>query len=400
MTQMVAARRMRPALTPPTPSDRQRAVAQSRAVDILRNSKSFQALHPQRQAQVRADTEKVMGFIADAGAAEMLGLGPARAQSRRRGTARALEGEEQTDTQYLEDSGMALANIVQAVDFPGFVSDLVQGVFQAVVDASIQQMEAYAELVANVSKSVDQYMKDNVSEDQGRDYLVNQYPDFFEPDMDSGKIAPKADADPDNAPNFMADLGIPFNFEDADDEEMEKEIVTSARRKIAMDRQQLLATMVMMGLNRIVVTDGQIKAGVKFDLNTETLQKEHFDRQTSFEYSSERKGRTKSKGFWFIKPKTRSSYENKLNITTDTNFESDNERSQDMKVQMTGNVDLRFKSDFFPMEKMTEIFGMDQEVVTQTSRQGRAGGAEQPQGDLNQQLQNLGVPGSQPGGSG
>ena len=100
--------------------------------------------------------------------------------------------------------------------------------------------------------------------------------------------------------------------------------MTAARRKISMDRRQLLATMVMMGLNRIVVTDGSIKAGVKFDLNVEELAKRHYDRQTSFEYNSEQKGNSKRSGFWFIKPQVESEYKNTLNITTDTNFISDN----------------------------------------------------------------------------
>jgi hypothetical protein len=36
--------------------------------------------------------------------------------------------------------------------------------------------------------------------------------------------------------------------------------VAAARRRIAIDRQQVLATMVMMGINRVVVTDGKIVA--------------------------------------------------------------------------------------------------------------------------------------------
>lgn len=44
-----------------------------------------------------------------------------------------------------------------SVDFPSFVADLVQGTFQAIVDASVQQMKAYAELVAGVAKSLDDF---------------------------------------------------------------------------------------------------------------------------------------------------------------------------------------------------------------------------------------------------
>src|SRR5689334_1426813 len=43
---------------------------------------------------------------------------------------------------------------LNAIDFPGFVASLIQGTFQAIVDASIQQMEAYAELLKNVASSV------------------------------------------------------------------------------------------------------------------------------------------------------------------------------------------------------------------------------------------------------
>jgi hypothetical protein len=47
--------------------------------------------------------------------------------------------------------------VLAAVDFPTFVADLVGGTFHAVVNASIEQMRAYAELVKSASKSVDSF---------------------------------------------------------------------------------------------------------------------------------------------------------------------------------------------------------------------------------------------------
>lgn len=64
---------------------------------------------------------------------------------------------------------------VERVDFPDFVAGLIGGTFQAVVDASIQQMDAYADLVQGVSKSVDEFARDDVSE--SRDHLVLTPPD-------------------------------------------------------------------------------------------------------------------------------------------------------------------------------------------------------------------------------
>lgn len=49
------------------------------------------------------------------------------------------------------------------VDFPTFVAGLIEGVFNAVVSASIQQMDAFSELVESVAKSLNDFM-DEVTE--------------------------------------------------------------------------------------------------------------------------------------------------------------------------------------------------------------------------------------------
>ena len=59
--------------------------------------------------------------------------------------------------------------MVQKVDFPKFVGGLIKNVFQAIVESSIEQMRAYGELIANVAKTTDQFMRDNIGEAAGRD---------------------------------------------------------------------------------------------------------------------------------------------------------------------------------------------------------------------------------------
>jgi hypothetical protein len=104
---------------------------------------------------------------------------------------------------------MAQRGLVDPVDFPQFVAGLIEGTFGAIVDASVRQMEAYTELLRNVAKSVDEFLRDNVID---------------------GRRTP------------------------------------SDRRKLAETRQHVLATMVLMGINRLVVTDGRITAKVVFEL--------------------------------------------------------------------------------------------------------------------------------------
>lgn len=118
----------------------------------------------------------------------------------------------------------------EKLDVPGFVSDLIRGTFEAIVDASIQQMAAYADLLGELAKSVDAFKEDNITDDQARDYLTIQ-----------GLASAK-----------QIDAAL-----------FEKLAVPAARRELAGRRQHLLATMVLMGINRIVVTDGKIRPKVK-----------------------------------------------------------------------------------------------------------------------------------------
>jgi hypothetical protein len=62
------------------------------------------------------------------------------------------------------------------VDQPAFVSDLLAGVFQAVIDRSIQQMEEYQKLIDSVAESVEDFRGSNVAARGDRDELVSRYP--------------------------------------------------------------------------------------------------------------------------------------------------------------------------------------------------------------------------------
>ena len=70
--------------------------------------------------------------------------------------------------------------LMKQVKFPTFVAGLIQGVFQSIVKSSIEQMEAYSKMIASVAKSLHQFTDDNVTENQGRDHMVDQFPDLFE----------------------------------------------------------------------------------------------------------------------------------------------------------------------------------------------------------------------------
>lgn len=62
----------------------------------------------------------------------------------------------------VEDQRAETLTHAEQVDF---VAREVEGVFQAIVESSIQQMEAYADLLASVTKTVDEFRRDEVDDD-------------------------------------------------------------------------------------------------------------------------------------------------------------------------------------------------------------------------------------------
>ena len=277
-----------------------------------------------------------------------------------------------------QQGGEALADLIDRVDFPQFVAGLIDGVFNAIVGSSIKQMEAYAELVKNVSKSADQYMKDNVSENNARDYLAERYPEQFEIDISSDKprLRGRKGASEDSLPDFKGDLGVDEDVGSLDDDVVEHKLVPAARRRMAMDRQQLLATMVMMGVNRLVVTNGAIEASCLFELNTTDAVRRRMQTARSADYHSRRNSESgydgsyskQSSGFLGLGTKRKlnqswygkSSAEDSANFSVSTSRSEDSDAKVTTHAKLTGKVNVQFKSDYFPMERMVDVMQINQ----------------------------------------
>ncbi|MFN2166221.1 MAG: hypothetical protein ACK2U9_08145 [Anaerolineae bacterium] len=251
------------------------------------------------------------------------------------------------------------------------------------MQTSIQQMEAYSTMVANVAKSVDQYMQDNVTPQQAQDQLVSGQPDLFEADMggENPQVIQRQDANPDQMGGFLQSLGLPFDLDTSDPETVQQEVVPAMRKTMAMDRQKLLATMVLMGINRIVVTDGKIQASVKFDIDTKDVLRRNQEIETSFEQTYSKRYNKKKRNGWWIFSNSRETERTRLNVSTDvdTSQADESESKTNLRAKLTGNVDLRFKSDYFPLEKMLDMLGTNETVITQVAQQPTPQQAQQVQ---------------------
>lgn len=258
----------------------------------------------------------------------------------------------------VRESTEAFGDLVRKVDFPAFVSGLVQGVFQAVVNASIQQMEAYGELLSACAKTAEQFADENVSDAQARDWVANRHPSLVV--LDTGGERAVLRRNP-NAPDD-SDIAAAMRLRDSvdlDNPEEEAALVTQARLEMARQRQQMLATMVLLGINRIVVTNGQIHAKVLFEVEAD----DHAKRRARAELKDEQASRSSSSagiggavGWIGGGASYASSNSHKTTVASATDDSSD-ARAQ-AKAQLTGEVKLSFKSETFPLERMVDAMGI------------------------------------------
>jgi hypothetical protein len=259
--------------------------------------------------------------------------------------------------------------LVKKVDFSNFVSGLIQNVFKAIVDSSIQQMQAYGELLANVAKTVDQFAQDNLTQNNARDWLAQKYPKMLGIDVsqaDSGFgdtsggtsaspiLVAKGDDSESDLKSISTDLGLEQPITDISDPDQEQALVLKARLQMARQRQQLLSSMVVLGINRIVVTDGLIHAKVVFDVQANDAARRG-SRASLYDSKDDYSSSTEAIGGWLpigIGGGAGSTSSNDHLTTVQSSLDETSESKAQVKANLTGEVRVNFKSDYFPMDKL------------------------------------------------
>jgi hypothetical protein len=254
--------------------------------------------------------------------------------------------------------GRRAGALLDEIDFPTFVASLVDGTFDAIVDSSIRQMEAYADLVSAVAKPLDQFAKENVTRNQTRDWLAEQYPGDVTLVEDGGefKLAPVArnDEDFEEAPVWLADFG--YEGAELTQEFLEETLLPVARERVAQQRLSTLATMVLMGMNRVVVRDGSIGARLRFRAAAAD--------RTAVQYATSNDPAT-GVTEWGRRG-SRQPAVTKVS-TIDVNVQSDSE----LEARLYGDVKINFASETVPLDRF--IDEAQQSLLERHTRRRRPG---------------------------
>jgi hypothetical protein len=352
---------------------------------LLESSPGFRALPVAEQQALARNMVRVASYMSNPDGLAKQELTPgqgilAKGEPRDDGLVRALAGEVDAakgkasekigtfagsdfEAGSVEQGADNFRKYVGAVDFPEFVGGLIQNVFQAIVDASIQQMNAYGELLKSVAQTVDQFAQDNITLNNARDWLVDRFPGDFAIDTSGGDGFDEASGprlslvNEDTAQATLArvnqEMQLARPVTDLSDTEQEARLAQAARLQMARSRQQLLSSMVILGINRIVITDGAINAKVVFDFRASDQAQRSagaslYDRQSSYNKNTTVAGAH----FGWGGAATANTNIQRHVTTVSSSVEEDSESKQEMKAKLTGEVRVNFKSDYFPMEKL------------------------------------------------
>jgi hypothetical protein len=193
--------------------------------------------------------------------------------------------------------------------------------------------------------SLNDFRDQNVDVGEGRRHIAQKYPGVF--DFAEGKLSVKEDYDDSAMPDFQADLGLAEPVEDLEDEATIDALVTAARTELARGRQQLLATTILMGINRIIVTDGKINAKITFDFKaTDTMERQGTINQYDTTQRNVRDIELGVAGRY-----VKGHFETPLPLMVSTT-KAYSTTEIEAKAKLTGEVSLNFRSETFPLERM------------------------------------------------
>ena len=265
-----------------------------------------------------------------------------------------LIDDKRLENRRIEQAGDLAGDFVRQVDFPGFVRDLLKGVFDANLEVTLRQMDKYIELMKAATASVSRFINAIKDADAfGR--LAESGEDGLTLDFD--------DADPDETGQPRAVLKDKDGTEvaragqaDIGDNEVKAKIM-DAKIEMAKEQRALLRETILMGISRLVVERGQVKAAVVFDFKAgEVINKR--DKAMRSQQNSSSSGGNFSSGllgslFGGVGGGATSSERSaEISVSSANAINNTN-----LAAKLTGSVDIVFKSDYFKLDNFAEMYG-------------------------------------------
>lgn len=250
--------------------------------------------------------------------------------------------------------------------FVDFTQGLITGTFSSVAKSNMEQMVAYAEMVANLAKSLNEVASQDISESAVTEKLFtifgkkNESEEIEKLQITKSHLQQLRHIVPKQGTYFTDVLGAFGRTSEAIDKFIdnfqEQEITpegiaaikTAIKYGLAKNSINMLRQMARDGMTRIVVTEGEIRTKLTFSINSD----ETTARTTHTEDKTDAGGEAKVGAFWGWGNAKVEGHYNKLQVN-----QVDETSISNIKVssEMIGEVKLKFKTDYLPLNNNTNL---------------------------------------------
>ncbi len=176
---------------------------------------------------------------------------------------------------------LAAASQLEKIGFVDFTVDLVKGVYEVIVQASMEQLEAYAELVTKISKSLQEYQDEVLGPDETEkqakaENYITEVLGFKEQDTYT-----LTDDQANALREHLAGISVQEDEQNKGIDDYiivsgtSKEITHENLVKIVLEKLKkstehsydLLKTILKIGMQKVVVTNGEIRTKLTFHID-------------------------------------------------------------------------------------------------------------------------------------
>jgi hypothetical protein len=314
------------------PSEEQlKSIARAKAVEVLKDSDVYKVMSLSEQKDIYLS-------LVD----EYIGK-----EKNKYGLAKSMATDSGADMGYKGyDPGLggdtkAFNELVDSVDFPKFVRDLLKGVFDANLSVMKAQTDSYIKLMKEATKSSAEFIK-KVKDEESFARLAEKK---------GGQYNVITEKQPDGSSKLQ--LTNPEGEKvDHDDAEVKKHIL-EAKIEMAKEHRAALREVILMGVTRLVVEKGEIDAAVEFTIKASRNSSAHHDDQNINVNTVEAGYDGGFMGSIFGGPSGSMTNTN-TNISINT---SDKKATDDMTATLKGHVNIKFKTDYFKLDNFANMYG-------------------------------------------
>jgi hypothetical protein len=244
-----------------------------------------------------------------------------------------------------EEGVDSFEDLVDSVDFPQFVKDLLKAVFDANISVMKAQTDDYIRLMKEATTGLAKFIK-QIDSSTTFAYLAENNGDEFGITMEDGPEGEQK----------MALTNPKGEKVDMEDNEVKAKIM-DAKIKMAQEHRAALRELILMGVTRLVVEKGDVEAEVNFEFKGKrTVDKaDKAGVKTSKSSGTSMSASGGLIGSIFGGPRaghTSSTRQTQFSVSTTKSHSED-----ELKAKLRGFVKIQFKTDYFKLDNFAQMYG-------------------------------------------